>query len=429
MNYQAPYPSQADAQDVDGTAAVPAATLVLPDGIDWSLIDNTPGRLGLAVSGGGDSVALAVLLREQRWYRDLTVLTVNHRLRMDAENDVRAVKALADQLNLPFMTRDARGHPTGSIQNWARQQRYGLFAEMAAEAGLSAIIVAHTMEDQAETLLLRLSRRSGVRGLAAMRPRAQRDGMVLLRPFLGVRREALRKSLKVRKVHWTEDPSNSDPSFERVAVRRLSGALKAAGLTAEALAASAAHLGRASDVVEEIVAQTWNNIVTVDRSAVVSIKAEPWRHLSDEVRLRILARAIHTAGGGTFEPRFRVVARMDKALRSGARSHGGRSLASVESGILRVWREHRAIRQLELFAGQSAVFDRRFIARSSASAPPVQISAIGNELAGLLPQTGYMPALPSTPAIFAAGAFVAAPTLGVYTPGWPREAVTLTRLR
>jgi tRNA(Ile)-lysidine synthase len=188
-----------------------------------------PGdALLVGVSGGADSVALAYLLAHLRTPLGLrlTLAHLHHGLRgADADADEAFVRLLAGRLGLEavFGRCDvaARAARTGeSVEMAARAERRAFFRKQAAERGTGLLALAHTADDQAETVLLRLARGAGPRGLGAMPWRAERDGLVVVRPFLGLRREALRAFLTVHGLRWREDASNQDDRFLRVRVRR-----------------------------------------------------------------------------------------------------------------------------------------------------------------------------------------------------------------
>ncbi|HEV3185800.1 MAG TPA: tRNA lysidine(34) synthetase TilS [Xanthobacteraceae bacterium] len=212
------------------------------------------GRVILAVSGGADSTALMVLAR--RWRRrraqgpQLIAATVDHGLRPGSRAEARAVGILARRLGLRHELLRWRGErPATGIEAAARRVRYRLLAELAQRLSAEAIATAHTLDDQAETVLMRLAAGSGPAGLAGMRPRDLRDGVVLLRPFLGVRKARLVATLRRAKVAWAEDPMNVDPAFARPRLRAAAGVLVREGLTPERMGRLAERMARYEEVV------------------------------------------------------------------------------------------------------------------------------------------------------------------------------------
>lgn len=266
----------------------------------------------LAVSGGSDSTALLVLAArwaeglKQRRKRppELTAVTIDHGLRPQSAREAAAVKRLARRLGVPHRTLRWRGDkPKTGLQAAARGARYRLLAEAAARAGYEHILTAHTLDDQAETVLFRLARGSGLTGLAGMAhaspiPADSETAIFLVRPFLRVPKARLVATLKVLGIDHSEDPSNRDPRFARARLRALMPELAREGLDARGLSRLAARMRRAEASIEFAVA-----------AARAALAPGPWRErgpiafatarfneLPAEVGLRLLGRAIAHAG-------------------------------------------------------------------------------------------------------------------------------------
>ncbi|MBW7969106.1 tRNA lysidine(34) synthetase TilS [Bradyrhizobium sp. BR 10289] len=262
--------------------------------------------LVLAVSGGPDSVALMWLAA--RWRRGLargphlTVVTVDHGLRPDAAREAREVKRLATELGLLHRTLRWRGaKPKTGLPAAAREARYRLLAEAARKAGASHVLTAHTRDDQAETLLMRLLRGSGLAGLSAMARLTMRDGIVLARPLLDVPKAQLIATLKRAKIAFADDPTNRDTAFTRPRLRALLPQLAAEGGDARTLARLAARLSRANAAVEVLVDGAERFLQLRDRGdapqdGIRSFEAEAFALLPEEVRLRLLLRAVNALG-------------------------------------------------------------------------------------------------------------------------------------
>src|SRR4051794_31669525 len=204
---------------------------------DWQ----TAPALVLAVSGGPDSVAMMWLAA--RWRRAmrrgpvLVAVTVDHGLRPEAAREARDVKQFAKTLDLPHRTLRWRGmKPKSGVPAAARDARYRLLAKAARAAGAAHVLTAHTQDDQAETLLMRMARGSGIVGLAAMARQSERDGVVLARPLLTIPKARLLATLKKAKIEFADDPTNRDTNFTRPRLRALMPALAAEGFDARNLA-------------------------------------------------------------------------------------------------------------------------------------------------------------------------------------------------
>lgn len=256
----------------------------------------------LAVSGGPDSVALMWLAA--RWRRSLTTgpdllaVTVDHGLRPEAAQEARDVKRLAAQLDLPHRTmRWAGSKPKKGIPAAAREARYRLLAQAARKHGVMHVMTAHTRDDQAETFLMRLSRGSGLAGLAAMAYETEREGVTLVRPFLDVPKSRLVATLAKAKIASADDPTNRDTSYARPRLRALLPALAAEGCDARNLARLASRLARANESIELLVdgAERFLRL----RSAAMAahgLDARTFAAMPEEIRVRLLLRMIARAG-------------------------------------------------------------------------------------------------------------------------------------
>ena len=266
----------------------------------------------LAVSGGADSTALLVIAA--RWAKDLKkrrqrapkllAVTVDHGLRPEAKREAAAVKRLARELGIAHRTLSWRGtKPTTGLQEMARIARYRLLAEAATHAGYEHIVTAHTLDDQAETVLFRLARGSGLTGLAGMAhasavPIGAGTAIFLVRPLLPISKARLLATLKAAGVAHCEDPSNLDPRFARPRLRALMPHLASEGLDARCLARLAARMRRAEATVEFAVAAARAALAPGPwrEGEPIAFASEQFDDLPAEVGLRLLGRAIAHAG-------------------------------------------------------------------------------------------------------------------------------------
>ncbi|MCW6508242.1 tRNA lysidine(34) synthetase TilS [Lichenifustis flavocetrariae] len=256
----------------------------------------------LAVSGGPDSTALMHLAAA--WHLTsrvpLYVATVDHGLRAEAAAETEAVQAAAGGLGLPFhLLRWHGDKPRRAIQEKARDARHDLLFGLAADVGASHVATAHTLDDQAETLLFRLARGSGLRGLCGIRPVSSRNGLMLVRPLLNLRKETLVSLCIGNNWPFLQDPSNVDPRFARARWRRLTPQLAAEGLTPERLGALAERLARAEAALESAadhLARRCAAEASPDqrRFQAADLFAEP-----DELVLRVIEDALTTLVAST----------------------------------------------------------------------------------------------------------------------------------
>ena len=265
-------------------------------------------KLGVAVSGGPDSTAM-LLLAAAALPGQVEVATVDHRLRAESAAEAAAVARLCAQLDAPHATLGVEVAP-GNLQAEARRARYAALADWAGERGLAAIATAHHADDQAETLLLRLNRASGVAGLAGTRARAVVPGtsLMLLRPLLGWRRAELAQIVADAAISPADDPANRDCRFDRARIR--AAIAGADWLEVEAIAASAAHLAEADAALDWAARREWHEQVREEGLGIAYRPRAP-----RAVALRVIARIVERLDGE--EPRGGAAARVFDALVAG----------------------------------------------------------------------------------------------------------------
>ena len=292
--------------------------------------------LVLAVSGGPDSTALLMLMA--RWRSafkrvpKLIAVTVDHGLRRASAGEARAVKRLARRLGVPHRTVRWEGKkPKTALQQTARQARYRLLAAAARAANAGHVLTAHTLDDQAETVLMRMSRGSGITGLAAMArvsplPAGGDQAIELVRPLLDIPKARLIATLKRAKIGFAEDVSNRDPRFARTLLRDAMPLLARVGVDARVLALLARRLRRADSALEAAVdaARTAISQAPWSERGPIVFAANKFARLPEEVALRLLGRAIAHAGDegpvqlGKLETLYRTLERGKAGAGSGA---------------------------------------------------------------------------------------------------------------
>jgi tRNA(Ile)-lysidine synthase len=315
-----------------------------------------PGAI--AVSGGGDSLALMYLLRD--WAKKArldppVVLTVDHGLQHDSTANARKVLRWARALGLKaHMLAWIGAKPKANIEAEARRARYRLMGDWCRKHGVATLYIGHTRDDVAETFLMRLARGSGLDGLSAMRavaayPIPGYEELGLVRPLVDFERNILRTHLSMREQEWIDDPMNADPRFSRVRIREAMASLEAAGLTAARIADAASHLSRAREALDIATAAVLNracrregDVVLVESTALLSAPRE--------VGLRALARLLMGISGHAYRPRFEGLERLfdtvaTDTLGAGRTLHGCRiapapgSLAFFGSDTLMIAQE------------------------------------------------------------------------------------------
>jgi tRNA(Ile)-lysidine synthase len=260
----------------------------------------------IAVSGGPDSTALLWLAA--RWratHRSgpaIAAVTVDHGLRAESAREARGVKRFAQGLGIAHRTlRWTGAKPATGIQEAARDARHALIAGAAKKAGARHVLTAHTLDDQAETVLLRLLHGSGPAGLQAMMRIAPYPGetaLALSRPLLAVPKARLVATLRQAGIAFADDPSNRDPRYTRPRLRQLMPLLAAEGLSAARLGQLARRLQRAEAALRRAVIEASKSVSLSPwgEGARVTFDRARFAALPDEIALRLLAQAVGHAG-------------------------------------------------------------------------------------------------------------------------------------
>jgi tRNA(Ile)-lysidine synthase len=382
-----------------------------------------PARLGVAVSGGGDSMALLHALKQcfEPGQVELHAVTVNHGLRKDAESEAALVARLSDSLEISHTTLHWRGWDgAGNLQDQARRARYQLLTDWAKGQNIAVLALGHTADDQAETVLMRLARSSGVTGLSGMPARRTFAGVTLLRPMLGLTRDQLRDYLRAHNVRWVDDPSNDDRRFDRVKIRQTLKLLEPLGLTARTLSDVAENMAQARDALDWFSFLSARDLVFIKGGDVV-MDLRQFRTVPDEIARRLLVRAVTWISGSDYGPRRSAVKHALDAIRLGKTiTLGGCRIMRHESQIW-VCREYNAVRELSKPADQ--LWDRRW----RLSGPDAQLHVarpLGRHGLAECPnwrETGHPhAALTASPSVWQKDKLVAAPVAGL-SQGWDAE--------
>ena len=302
--------------------------------------------LGLAISGGGDSLAMLHLTLEWRKSNDikLYIITINHQLRPEATAEARWLQKHCHALNLPCDIRVWTDAPSaGNLQQQARQARRVLIADWAQDLGIDTVLLGHTMDDQAETFLMRLARGSGVYGLSAIAPSSHACDINWQRPLLNMRRAALRDYLHRKNVQWLEDPSNNDPRFDRVKMRQAQPMLDELGLSVERLAFTATQLRRARIALNTQLSDQLDKLVRNTALGALELDTIEFAKLPDELRLRLLGHIMRYINEADFTPRLDALQRLLDAIAQNKPHTLAGVMGQVWQGYYRFYPELAAI--------------------------------------------------------------------------------------
>ena len=374
---------------------------------------------GLAVSGGSDSLAMLYLLAEMGW--PIEAATVDHGLRDGSADEARIVGEHCAGLGIvhSILTWEAPD-TSGNLQDMARRARYRLLGDWARSRGMKSVAFGHTMDDQAETFLMRVARGAGIDGLCAMSSYRNEAGLTWLRPFLTARREELRDYLRSRNIQWIDDPSNEDEGFDRVKARNAMKLLAPLGVTPEKILDVTSNLAdvrleldlRARDVFLSSSREETGDLV-FDKDAIQASR------LGHETRRRLLNAALLWVSGADYPPRRDAALSLSVAINKGETRTLSGCVITVETTV-RVTREYNAVKTLATPTDQ--LWDGRWHL-GGPHAPDLEVRALGEAVKDTpwretgMPRTSLM----ASPAVWRGNELISAPIAGL-SSGWTAEA-------
>lgn len=371
--------------------------------------------VGVALSGGGDSTALLHLCLAAGV--SVQAVTVDHRLRAESAAEAAAVAATCAALGVPHVVKVwEHGVVTGNLMDQARRARMGLIGDWAREWGIARVALGHTRDDQAETLLIGLSRAAGIAGLSGMRREWQAGGLRWSRPLLDAGRQELRDWLAAEGIGWIDDPSNENERYTRIKARRALAVLAPLGITAKGLAEVAGHLAAVQAALAAQVAAAARRWVQEEAGALridPGLQEEP-----EEVRRQVVTAALRWMGDADYAPRAAAVARVAAAIRAGRSA----TLAGCR------WHHGWLAREARAVAGPvgiGEVWDRRWVI-AGPHVPGAEVRALGAEGLRACPDwraTGLpREVLVVTPALWQGDGLLSAPLAG-FSGGWVARCV------
>jgi tRNA(Ile)-lysidine synthase len=388
------------------------------------LLPRAPERIGVAVSGGGDSVALLCLLAElsREMQMEVHAISIDHGLREAAMEEVRAVTDLCGDLGVPHHVEYWNSwNGEGNLMAEARTARYDLLTDWARANDVNTIALGHTANDQAETLLMRLARGAGVDGLSAMSPRRISNGVVWLRPLLRVHRRQLRHYLQSKNIPWVEDPTNEDRSFERIRMRDALQVLEPLGIDIDTLVTVTEHMSQAREALDWQTFLTARDMVRVSHGA-LAIDVHRFRPLPEELRRRIIVHALGWLTNSDYPPRREAIQSALVAIREGRTFTLSGCMILRSDDLIWLCREYNAVQADSVEVGD--LWDGRWVVNGPEDDPEIEVRALGEKgLQNLLEKPSEKiprPVLAVTPGVWMEGELLAAP-LAEKAHGWTAE--------
>ena len=374
---------------------------------------------GVAVSGGSDSLAMLLLLHEAGWR--LEAATVDHGLRPEAAEEAAYVAQVCAGLGVPHATLTVDlSEAKGNLQDQARRARYAALRGWAAERGIGHVALGHTLDDEAETFLMRIARGAGLDGLSGMNPWAFDGQVTWVRPFLGARREDLRDYLRSKSVAWRDDPSNEDERFDRVRMRKALKTLEPLGISPERIGEVVRNL---SHVRLDLDTRARDAFLMhgEEEHGDVLFRFPGFREAAGghEVLRRSFAAALRWVSGADYPPRSEALLDLIAGLRKGETRtlHG----CFVSSGReARITREFNAVKDLSCPTDQ--LWDGRWKLNGPHEAG-LETRALGEAVKDAPWRETGLPrqSLLASPSVWRGDTLIAAPVAGLPN-GWSAEA-------
>lgn len=317
-------------------------------------------HVAVGVSGGADSMALAVLLA--KWVEGqggrVTALIVDHGLRSESGAEANTVRNALEMLGIEAVILPwTPGDVSSGIQAKARTARYQLMEDWCKKSSVLHLAIGHHADDQAETVLMRLQKGSGADGLSGMPHTRELMHCRIIRPLLDVPKKALVSFLKKREISWIEDPSNKDPKYARTYIRE---GIKSDDLNVEGIAQSAARYARVREAAEMAAAAWMARYADLRPSGYIMLNQHALFAAPEDIRLRILSRVATVIGGKVYPPSIASVERLHGKLRSETPATISGALFQPERGHLVIYREARNLPRPTVINTPATLWDGRF---------------------------------------------------------------------
>ncbi len=339
-------------------------------------------KIAVAVSGGGDSMALALCVK--RWaQRPFVALIVDHGLRVESAEEAAQVKNRLEHIGIPAEILRWEHTPiTGRLHEKARAARYQLLAEACLRHGANDLLLAHHRDDQAETILMRLAKGSGVEGLAGMAAQSQRDGLRLLRPFLSIPKSRLIATCHAANLPFVTDPSNGSQKYARGRLRNIMPLLATEGMTTESLITLGERAAEVKNALDHYTQTFLREAAQIEAGGSIRIDRAKMDTVPRATALRALSSCLRTIHADDHAPEHAALSALlatilDKTTQEKTRTLYGCLISIAEKKITLLREPAAATETLTLNAGETKVWDKRWLVTTSENAPTFSIRALG----------------------------------------------------
>ncbi len=321
-------------------------------------------KLAVAVSGGADSMCLAYLCYQYSLLQkaDMVALIVDHGLRAESSQEADWVRNFLEKKGVRAEILVWQGNkPKRNIHQHARSARYKLLTNYCKANDIEYLLVAHNLEDQAETVLLRIYRGSGIDGISGIARKVKMNGITIMRPLLKCSRKHIESTLEQAGWEWVNDPSNINLKYSRTQVRNLLNGLEEKDVWVNRLCLLAENASRARLYLEKETRKAIDSIVTVQFYGYALIDQEGFCALEEEIALRTLSYCLKKISGNAYPPRFDSLKRVFKLIKRKhkiAATLWGCELKQKKHNIV-IYRELKAIEAFRPL-DENLVWDKRY---------------------------------------------------------------------
>lgn len=296
-------------------------------------------RLAVGVSGGADSLALVLLLKECFPKSEIIALTVDHQLRPSSYDEACYVATVMKKYGIKHHILTWEGvKPKTGIEEKARENRYRLLCDWCKENNISNLVIAHHLFDQAETFLMRLQRGSGLLGLASIDEVSYKNDIKILRPLLKMHPQELKNYLKEKEIIWVEDESNQCDDFLRVKMRKFLQTLEnEVGISPERISLAVENLQNSKNFIEETVENIKKNKIHKWRDVCFSFDYSEFLGWHNELQYIIIGNLIKEITKSNYTPEAETLLALIDAMKDDNFNNATLGGCYIEKSDLRIW--------------------------------------------------------------------------------------------
>ena len=280
---------------------------------------NVRKDFAVAISGGPDSLALALLSEQYAKEHDLKfiAISVDHSLRPDSKGEIKWVEKLMRIKKIKFACLKLKGKkPNSNIMAYAREQRYNLLTQYCKRSKIPYLLTAHHLDDEIENFLMRLIRGSGIKGLSSSRPafKHRRSGVNIVRPLLSFSKKSLIKYLSLKKQNYVVDPTNKDNRFDRSRIRVLTTKLISEGLNKSRFANVIDNLKKAESAIQSSLSEYGKNLIQIRNKSSLVISIKDFVHIPEEIQFRLVVKIVEYVSKKKQKPRAKSILNLMKKM-------------------------------------------------------------------------------------------------------------------